>query len=160
MCCRVVTYLCVLVVISLCYLQVALEKLFYFATSHVFESEVSGRMCADMCSAAAKVSCLHKWVHVDIYTHTVGSCFLCVLWLTVHLHCAIVATVKGGLTWILHLPTALYLTFYLNTGMDIQSEQLQIWHSQKEQQGQMCMLLQSLGKHVTVAQAKRSDALN
>jgi len=38
-----------------CLLQVALDKLFRFATSHVFETEVAGRMCADMCAAAAKV---------------------------------------------------------------------------------------------------------
>lgn len=36
--------------------QVALKKLFHFATSHVFESEVAGKMCADMCAAASKVS--------------------------------------------------------------------------------------------------------
>ena len=35
--------------------QVALDKLYRFATSHVFESEVAGRMCSDMCAAAAKV---------------------------------------------------------------------------------------------------------
>jgi len=35
--------------------EVALDKLFHFATSHVFETEVAGRMCADMCAAAAKV---------------------------------------------------------------------------------------------------------
>ena len=39
--------------------QVALDKLYHFATSHVFESEVAGRMCSDMCGAAAKVrTCL------------------------------------------------------------------------------------------------------
>lgn len=42
-------------VVVVCLLQVALDKLFRFATSHVFETEVAGRMCADMCAAAAKV---------------------------------------------------------------------------------------------------------
>ncbi|XP_064386719.1 proteasome activator complex subunit 4-like, partial [Halichondria panicea] len=35
--------------------QVAVEKIHRYATGHVFESEVAGKMCADMCSAAAKV---------------------------------------------------------------------------------------------------------
>ena len=35
--------------------QVALDKLYRFATSRVFESEVAGKMCADMCCSAAKV---------------------------------------------------------------------------------------------------------
>ena len=30
-------------------------KIHRYATGHVFESEVAGKMCADMCSAAAKV---------------------------------------------------------------------------------------------------------
>lgn len=36
--------------------QVALEKVFNFATTNIFETRVSGRMVADMCRAAAKVS--------------------------------------------------------------------------------------------------------
>ncbi len=32
-----------------------MEKIHRYATGHVFESEVAGKMCADMCSAAAKV---------------------------------------------------------------------------------------------------------
>ena len=35
--------------------QVALDKLFRFATSRVLESEVAGKMCADMCAAAVRV---------------------------------------------------------------------------------------------------------
>lgn len=35
--------------------QVALEKVFNFATTNIFETRVSGRMVADMCRAAAKV---------------------------------------------------------------------------------------------------------
>lgn len=38
------------------FLQVALEKVFNFATTNIFETRVSGRMVADMCRAAAKVS--------------------------------------------------------------------------------------------------------
>ena len=37
--------------------QVALDKLFRFATTKVFESETAGQMCCDMCAAAAKVQC-------------------------------------------------------------------------------------------------------
>ena len=33
----------------------ALEKLYRYASGHVFESEVAGKMCADMCAAATKV---------------------------------------------------------------------------------------------------------
>lgn len=36
--------------------QVALEKVFNFATTNIFETRVAGRMVADMCRAAAKVS--------------------------------------------------------------------------------------------------------
>lgn len=43
-----------------CFLQVALEKVFNFATTNIFETRVSGRMVADMCRAAAKVS--HYWI--------------------------------------------------------------------------------------------------
>lgn len=52
----------------MCLLQVALDKLFRFATSHVFETEVAGRMCADMCAAAAKVmyECVFVTLHVCI----------------------------------------------------------------------------------------------
>ena len=39
----------------LLWLQIALDKLFRFASSHVFESEVAGLLCADMCAAAGKV---------------------------------------------------------------------------------------------------------
>lgn len=35
--------------------QVALEKVYNFATSNIFETRVAGRMVADMCRAAAKV---------------------------------------------------------------------------------------------------------
>uniref|UniRef100_A0AAR2INB5 Proteasome activator Blm10 mid region domain-containing protein n=1 Tax=Pygocentrus nattereri TaxID=42514 RepID=A0AAR2INB5_PYGNA len=35
--------------------QVALEKVFIFATTNIFETHVAGRMVADMCRAAAKV---------------------------------------------------------------------------------------------------------
>lgn len=35
--------------------QVALEKVFNFATTNIFETRVAGRMVADMCRAAAKV---------------------------------------------------------------------------------------------------------
>lgn len=49
-----------------CYAQVALEKVFNFATTNIFETRVSGRMVADMCRAAAKVSSvfsqLESWV--------------------------------------------------------------------------------------------------
>lgn len=38
--------------------QVALEKVFNFATTNIFETRVAGRMVADMCRAAAKVSAL------------------------------------------------------------------------------------------------------
>lgn len=38
--------------------QVALEKVFNFATTNIFETRVSGRMVADMCRAASKVSLL------------------------------------------------------------------------------------------------------
>ena len=48
-----------------CMLQVALDKLYRFATSRVFESEVAGRMCADMCAAAAKVMlCMHVCIQL------------------------------------------------------------------------------------------------
>lgn len=43
-------YLCLEIVF-----QVALDKLFRFATTKVFESETAGQMCCDMCAAAAKV---------------------------------------------------------------------------------------------------------
>ena len=33
-----------------------MDKLFHFATSHVFESEVAGKMCAEMCGSASKVN--------------------------------------------------------------------------------------------------------
>lgn len=36
-------------------LQVALEKVFNFAVSNIFETRVSGRMVADLCRAAVKV---------------------------------------------------------------------------------------------------------
>lgn len=36
-------------------LQVALQKVYTFATSSIFETCVSGRMVADVCRAAAKV---------------------------------------------------------------------------------------------------------
>lgn len=42
-------------VMSYCFPQVALEKVFNFATTNIFETRVSGRMVADMCRAAAKV---------------------------------------------------------------------------------------------------------
>lgn len=35
--------------------QVALEKVFNFATTNIFETRVAGRMLADMCRAACKV---------------------------------------------------------------------------------------------------------
>lgn len=41
--------------------QVALQKLYNFATSSIFETCVSGRMVADMCRAAAKV-CLSSMI--------------------------------------------------------------------------------------------------
>lgn len=45
-----------------CFVQVALEKVFNFATTNIFETRVSGRMVADMCRAAAKVSpALSSW---------------------------------------------------------------------------------------------------
>lgn len=45
-----------------CSVQVALEKVFNFATTNIFETRVSGRMVADMCRAAAKVSpALSSW---------------------------------------------------------------------------------------------------
>lgn len=50
-----------------CLLQVALDKLFRFATSHVFETEVAGRMCADMCAAAAKV--MYEFIYVFATLH-------------------------------------------------------------------------------------------
>lgn len=40
--------------------QVALEKVFNFATTNIFETRVSGRMVADMCRAASKVSPLRR----------------------------------------------------------------------------------------------------
>lgn len=40
----------------LCLFQVALQKVFGFATSSVFETCVCGRMVADVCRAAAKVA--------------------------------------------------------------------------------------------------------
>lgn len=40
--------------------QVALEKVFNFATTNIFETRVSGRMVADMCRAASKVSLVHS----------------------------------------------------------------------------------------------------
>uniref|UniRef100_A0A4W3GV83 Proteasome activator subunit 4b n=1 Tax=Callorhinchus milii TaxID=7868 RepID=A0A4W3GV83_CALMI len=36
--------------------QVALEKVFNFATTNIFETRVAGRMVADMCRAAAKIT--------------------------------------------------------------------------------------------------------
>lgn len=41
--------------------QVALQKVYNFATSNIFETCVSGRMVADMCRAAAKVR-LRVWL--------------------------------------------------------------------------------------------------
>lgn len=38
--------------------QVALGKVFNFATTNIFETRVAGRMVADMCRAASKVSSL------------------------------------------------------------------------------------------------------
>ena len=38
-----------------CYLQVAFDKLFRFATSHVFATDSAGRMCAEMCGTACRV---------------------------------------------------------------------------------------------------------
>ena len=32
------------------------EKIFRFATSQVFESEIAGRLCADLCASVSKVS--------------------------------------------------------------------------------------------------------
>lgn len=40
----------------LLYQQVALQKVFNFSVSHIFETRVAGRMVADMCRAAVKVS--------------------------------------------------------------------------------------------------------
>lgn len=37
-------------------LKVALQKVFDFSISHIFETRVAGRMVADMCRAAVKVS--------------------------------------------------------------------------------------------------------
>ena len=36
--------------------KVILEKVFQFATSHVFESQVSGKLCAEICGSVTKVS--------------------------------------------------------------------------------------------------------
>lgn len=40
--------------------QVALVKVFNFATTNIFETRVAGRMVADMCRAASKVSFIHS----------------------------------------------------------------------------------------------------
>lgn len=48
--------LCTLLSHMVLFQQVALEKVFNFATTNIFETRVSGRMVADMCRAAAKVS--------------------------------------------------------------------------------------------------------
>lgn len=48
--------LCTLLNLVVLFQQVALEKVFNFATTNIFETRVSGRMVADMCRAAAKVS--------------------------------------------------------------------------------------------------------
>ena len=46
------------VFLLICYVQIALDKIFRFASSHVFENEVAGLLCADLISAAGKVLCL------------------------------------------------------------------------------------------------------
>ncbi|XP_072526695.1 proteasome activator complex subunit 4A [Salminus brasiliensis] len=48
------TFSTILTQCSMDIFQVALEKVFVFATTHIFEIHVSGRMVADMCRAAAK----------------------------------------------------------------------------------------------------------
>ena len=51
--------------------QVALNKIFCFATSRVFESQVAGKICAEVCGAAARVdpaSTLKKFLPFCITT--------------------------------------------------------------------------------------------
>ena len=47
------------------YLQVALDKIFRFASTHVFESEGAGKICSEICGAASRinpVSTLKKFI--------------------------------------------------------------------------------------------------
>jgi len=47
---------------------VALEKVFNFATTNIFETRVAGRMVADMCRASAKVILPLSPICADRYT--------------------------------------------------------------------------------------------
>ena len=38
------------------HLQVALDKIFRFASTHVFESEGAGKICSELCGAASKIN--------------------------------------------------------------------------------------------------------
>ena len=48
--------------VLVCCVQIALDKIFRFASSHVFENEVAGLLCADLCTAAGKVLCVYPSV--------------------------------------------------------------------------------------------------
>lgn len=64
------------------FLQVALEKVFNFATTNIFETRVSGRMVADMCRAAAKVSLVRSGSTCG--PKASAFCSLCVYYLDLH----------------------------------------------------------------------------
>ena len=79
------------------FLQVALEKLYCYASGHVFESEVAGKMCADMCSAASKVDpastlkcflpyCLHTIETILTGKYLIPTCMRTYIFITLCVH--------------------------------------------------------------------------
>lgn len=60
----------------------ALQKVYNFSTSNIFETCVSGRMVADMCRAAAKVFvCIYK-IMISIFVSTPPQSFIVGLWIS------------------------------------------------------------------------------
>lgn len=66
----------------------ALQKVFNFSISHIFETRVAGRMVADMCRAAVKVSLgfLDWWINESVTNRFIWLIILYML-VILKIHC-------------------------------------------------------------------------